>query len=118
MKRPCSVRIGGREIAIHWLSEKAWMAHPDRDDEADGEMYWGRGEIWCRTRKGQAAWRKREILLHEIIHCCWSYGDVNRLGTEAPPEIFEERAVSILGILLTTVLQDNPAVAAYLTEAS
>lgn len=55
-----------------------------------------------------AAERKAEVMIHEVLHACWSVSNLPKSGVE------EEQAVEALGIVLTTVIKNNPDLIAWL----
>jgi hypothetical protein len=61
---------------------------------------------------------RREVLLHEVLHCCLRVTDCDPdRDAKAGLEDVEERAVAAIAGPLLAVLQDHPDLVAYLTTS-
>lgn len=114
---PSEVKIGAKHYQIHWSAED-WV---DRPAEERAESCWGvtnhiKLGIWINPELHPT--NRRETLLHEILHCLHANagGDVltQTLEHMSSAKEAEEFLVSRIEAGLFAVLQDNPAVLAFI----
>lgn len=101
---PTSVQVGPLTYRI-----KPWKNRP-----ADNAQAWGmcdKKRTVILLHKGLSRQRKREVLLHEVMHACFDSS-----GLTMKDNCPEEMVVNDLTFPLLGVLRDNPDLVAYLTE--
>lgn len=93
LKLPSTLKVGHLRFKVeNWKDSEAWAS-----------MRWGECDKMAgviRIADGITDDRKKEVLIHEILHAIW---DLASLPTEG-----EEEVVSRLAGPLTMVLNDNP----------
>ena len=99
---PSSVRVGYRDYSIlEWSSIDASSAR--RLGEADHHA------LVIRVRTDLPRQLIAEVLLHEVLHCCFWSGAIEHRDTE-------ERIVLTLGNQLAQVWRDNPAFVTFMSD--
>lgn len=103
MALPKSIRVGYRDYAVlDWNAMEASSAR--RLGEADHHA------LIIRVRADLPRQVAAEVLLHEILHCCFWSGAIEHRD-------HEERIVLTLGNQLSQVWRDNPEFVAFMSEA-
>jgi len=76
----------------------------DKDDSDEASLYGTHSSKTQRIKlaSDMSVERKKEVLLHEVIHAIWDQWMVHEEGFK------EEEVVRALAIGLTTVFKDNP----------
>ena len=103
MNLPERIRVGYRDYAV-----VAWDAL-----EAQASCRLGESDHYAliiRVHAGLKPQVAAEVLLHEIMHCCWWAGDIHA-------DDGEERTVTVLATQLTQVWRDNPGFVAFMAGA-
>lgn len=100
---PVSVRVGYREYRI-----VRWDKHDSRAEHQWGQTRHAQLEIRvCEMTLESNPVESANTLLHEILHACWSVGDIDDKDEQ-------EKTVTVLANQLTQVWRDNPSVVAWL----
>lgn len=100
---PERIRVGYRDYAVqHWHSLDA-QAHR-RLGESDHFT------LVIRIHEGLSPPVAAEVLLHEVLHCCWWSGDIHDADDE-------ERTVTVAATQLSQVWRDNPKFVAFMSAA-
>lgn len=99
---PSTVRVGSH---VYTVEEKASI----NKDKRYGECHVGNLSILIR--KDTVPSKKREIVLHEILHAAWEAG-----GLQLLKQVTEEDAVDRFAYVMLGVLRSNPDLVTYLTE--
>jgi hypothetical protein len=110
--RPGHVRVGYRRYDVRWDAVQAL-----RWDERHGDTYSGGSDHTDHTihvRPAGAENYKREVLLHEVLHCVVDLTGVGAVLDQADSDA-HETVVDAVAPALLGVLRDNPGLVAYLT---
>lgn len=99
---PKSIRVGYRDYAV-----VAWSTLEATAAQRYGETDRITGLI--RVRADLNPQMAAEVLLHEVLHCCYEHGCAD--GGD------EEKIVSLFGYQLTQVWRDNPDFVAFMSES-
>lgn len=102
MELPKTIKIGARTYKI-----SLWEAREAQAAGARGHHWFDTG--WIKIAENSDIELKANTLLHEILHGCWSQGDLS--------DDEQEHTVTVLANQLTQVFQDNPEVIKYLQKA-
>lgn len=105
MPIPTQIKIGPHVYAVV-LKAKSQMPR-EAGELLDGQCDFDRLQILLRV--GLCRSKKKEYLLHEILHAC-TYPSLN--GKTMDDETFVDSTAPVL----LQVLQDNPELVAYLTN--
>ena len=104
MKRPTSVRVMGKKIAVHFVpaGDKLLRDSPEDDDPGLGRSCELTQVI--AVENSQPLGQEQDCVLHEVLHHV-EYS----MKMDVPEEIVEKFATGLLA-----VLKDNPSLVAYL----
>jgi hypothetical protein len=103
LERPTSIRVGYRDYRVlQWQSLEAQASR--RLGESDHLA------LLIRLHEGLQPTVAAEVLLHEVLHCCWYIGDLRDADDE-------ERTVSVMANQMTQVWRDNPDFVAFMSQA-
>ena len=106
MKRPASVRVMGKKIAVHFVPSGHAML---RDGPEDNDPGLGRSDGLTQViavEEGQPLASEQDCVLHEVLHHV-EYA----MKLDVPEEIVEKFASCLLA-----VIKDNPVLVTYLRQ--
>lgn len=112
-RRPSKVKVMMITYVIRWLNEDEWFTER-YDNEEVGRTERSRGVISIRIDSQSNEDSLKEVLVHELLHCCTEMSSTAKFLKEVGDP--EEFWVAQVSPVLTTVLKENPALVAYLTS--
>ncbi len=107
---PRKVTVGPYRLTIT-RTKPATLRELDDQTDTLGHFNHADQTIWVsKAAKGDAA---KDVLLHEILHSCWTLGGLR----ESKASKYEEAVIDPLSQALLGVLRANPDVVAWLVES-
>lgn len=114
--RPEVLKIGLHYYAVDWLTHGEWDARHDTAQDGMTDASKHLIEIRLHEQVGESHYQ--QVLWHEVQHAVWNAVQINLQPkwSEGDEDDVEERVIVTTSPLFVGVLQDNPALIAYLVS--